>query len=56
MADRGKKFIFFQDIYLRIDIFVSIGPRVIKFGKQVHLLDLTQTRLVTSLRLDYATN
>ena len=46
MADRDDKFIFFQDIYLRIDIFVSIGPRVIKFGKQVHLKDLTQTRLI----------
>ena len=46
MADRDDKFIFFQDIYLRIDIFVSIGPRVIKLGKQVHLKDLTQTRLI----------
>ena len=57
--DRGGEFNFFQGIHLRIDIIInisiSIRPMITKFGKQVHLQDLTQMRLikqvlVTSLR------
>ena len=57
--------VFFQDIYVRIDIRVdiSISKRLTtsKVGKQVHLQGLTQMRLikqalVTPLNQDYVTN
>ena len=63
MADRGVEFSFFQGIHVRIDVRVdnsiSIRPMITIFGKQVHLQDLTQMRLikqVTSLRQDQVTN
>ena len=65
MADQVGEFSFFQDIQVtidkRIDIFISIRPMTTKFGKQIHLQDLTQIRrirqvLVTSLCQDYVTN
>ena len=50
MADRGEEFSFFQDIHvridIRIDISISIRPMTTKFGKQLHLQDLTQMRLI----------
>ena len=66
MADRsGTQFSIFQDIYvrfdIRIDMSMSIRPVITKFGKQVHLQDLTQMRiikkiLVTPLRQDHVKN
>ena len=65
MADRGGEFSIFQGINVRfdmiIDISISVRPKIIKLGKQVHLKDLTQIRLikqvlVTSLRQDHVTN
>ena len=66
MADRsGIQFSIFQDIYvrfdIRIDMSMSIRPVITKFGKQVHLQDLTQMRiikkiLVTPLRQDHVKN
>ena len=65
MADQGGDFSFFQGIHLRIDIrmgiSISIRPMITKFGMQVHLLYLTQMRLikqalVTPLRQDHVTN
>ena len=46
MADRGGEFRFFQGIHVRIDISISVRPMITKFGKQVHLQDLTQMRLI----------
>ena len=49
MADRGGKFSFFQGIHARIDIIdisISIGPMITKFGNKVHLQDLAQMRLI----------
>ena len=50
MADGGVEFSFFQGIFvridIRIDISISIKLMVLKFGKQVHLLDLNQMRLI----------
>ena len=65
MANRGGEFSFFQGIGVRIDVRIdistSIKRMIINFGKQVHLHDLTQTRLikqvlVTLLRQDHVTN
>ena len=65
MRDRGGELSFFQNIHvrvdIRIDISILIGPIHTKFGKQVHLQDLTQMRLmkqvlITSLRQDCMTN
>ena len=66
MADRsGEEFSIFQGIYvrfdIRIDMSMSIRPVITKFGKQVHLQDLTQMRiikqiLVTPLRQDHVKN
>ena len=65
MADQGREFSFFQDIHVRIDIrsdiSISIRPMTTKCGKQVHLQDLTQMRLIkqvlmTSLHQDHVTN
>ena len=65
MADQGGEFSFFQDIHVRIDIrsdiSISIRPITTKFGKQVHLQDLTQMRLIKqvlmmSLHQDHVTN
>ena len=43
--DRGAEVNFFQGtnviIDIKFDIFISIRPMIIKFGKQVHLQDLT---------------
>ena len=50
MADQGDLFSFFQDTHIkidiRIDISISVRPMVTKFGKQVHLQNLTQTRVI----------
>ena len=51
MADRDGEFNVFSGnhvrIDIRIDIFHLIKPTTIqKFGKQIHLVDLTQTRLI----------
>ena len=57
--------VFFQDIHviidIRTDISISIRPMTTKFGKQIHLQDLTQMRqikiaIVTSLCQDHVTN
>ena len=65
MTDRGGEFSFLQGILVRIDIRIYITnfirPVITKFGKQVHLQDLIQIRLikqvlVTSLLQDHATN
>ena len=53
MADRGSELGFFQGIHvradIRIDISVSIRPMTIKFGKQVHLQESTQMKLIKQL-------
>ena len=46
MADWGGEFNFSQGIYVRIDISISIRPMTTKFGKQVHVQDLTKMRLI----------
>ena len=65
MADQGGEVSFFQDIHvsieIRIDISIFIRPMIIKFGKQVHLQELTQMRLIkqvleTPSRQDHVTN
>ena len=65
MTNRGNEFIFFLNIRvridIRIDISIPIGPMINKFGKQVHLQDLTQMELikqalVTPLRQDHLRN
>ena len=46
----GGVFSFFQGIHvrinIRIDIYISLRPLITKFGKQVHLQDLTQMKLI----------
>ena len=63
--DLVDEFSIFQGIHVRfdvsIDISISIRPMITKFGKQIHLQDLTQMRpikqvLVMSLRQDHVTN
>ena len=65
MADRGGGISFFQgidaEIDLKIDISLSIKPMTTKFGKQVHLQESSQMRLikqvlVTSSRQDHVRN
>ena len=61
MADWGGELNFSQGIYVRIDISISIRPMTTKFGKQIHVQDLTKMRLikqvlVTSLRQNHVTN
>ena len=65
MTDGSGELGFFQGIHvkidIRIDISISIRPMTTKFGKQVHLQDLTQMRLIkqvllTSLHQDHVTN
>ena len=65
MADWDGEFIFFQGIQIRtniiIDISMSIRPMTTKFGKKVHLQDLTKMKLikqvlVTFLLQDHVTN
>ena len=61
MADGGGEFNFFLDIHVGIDISISVRPMISKYGKQVHLQDLTQIRLIkqvlmTSLSQDHVTN
>ena len=50
MVDWGSKFSFFQGIHvridLRIDISISIGSMATKYGRQVHLEELTQMKLI----------
>ena len=50
MADQGGALSFFQGIHARtdikIDIFISIRPMTAKFGKQVHVGELTQMKLI----------
>ena len=65
MAERGGEFRYFRGNNERIDIVIhipiSIRPMTTKFGKQVHLEELTQVRvikrvLVTPSRQDHVTN
>ena len=65
MADRGGDFSFFQDIHVKtekkVDIFISRKSMIPKFGKQVHLGELTQMRLImqvlkTSASQDHVAN
>ena len=65
MADRGGECSFFQGIHvrtdIRIDISISMRPIITKFGKQVHLQNSPQMRLiklvlVTSLRQGHVSN
>ena len=53
MADRGGEFSFFQGFHekidIRIDISISIKPMTTRFGKQVHLQDLTQMKLIKQM-------
>ena len=65
MADRGGECSFFQGIPvgtdIRIDISISMRPIITKFGKQVHLQNSLQMRLiklvlVTSLRQGHVSN
>ena len=50
MVDRGGEFSFFRGIYVRtdilIDISISMKPRTTKSGKQLHLGELTQMKLI----------
>ena len=50
MVDWGGEFSIFQGIHvrfdIRIDISISVRPMITKFGKQVHLQDLTHMRLI----------
>ena len=50
MADQGGALSFFQSIHARtditIDIFISVRPMTAKFGKQVHVGELTQMKLI----------
>ena len=65
MADRGGKFGFFQGIHvrnvIRIDISICMNTITTKFGKQVHLGELTQMRLIKQVLMtlsceDHVTN
>ena len=65
MVDRDGELSFFQGIHvkidIRVDIAISMRPKITKFGKQVHLQDMTQMRLikqvlVTPLRQDHVIN
>ena len=65
MADSGGEISFFQALHARtdrrIDISISIRPAATKFGKQVHLHELSQMTLiklvlVTSACQDYVIN
>ena len=51
MVDRSGEFNFFQGIHVRIDIRIDISifirPMTTKFGKEVHLDELTKVRLMT---------
>ena len=55
MADRAGEFSFLKGIHMRtdirIDISISIGSMANKFGKQVHLGELAQMRLVKQVLL-----
>ena len=50
MTDRGGEFSFFQGIHvrfdIRIDISISVRIMTTKLGKEVHLQELTQVRLI----------
>ena len=65
MADRGGEFNFLKGIHMRtdirIDISISIRSMANTFGKQVHIGEMAQMRLVkqvllTSSRQDHQTN
>ena len=65
MVNRGGGINFFQGIHarinLKIDISLSIRPMTTKFGKQVHLQESSQMRLikqvlVTTSRQDHVRN
>ena len=55
MADRSGEFRFSQGIHvrtgIRIDISISIRPKITKLGKQVHLQHLTQMGLIKQMLL-----
>ena len=50
MVSQGGGFSFFRGVHVRIDrktdISISIRPTTTKFGKQIHLEKLTETRLM----------
>ena len=59
MVDWIGEFSFFPSIHVRIDIWIDISIMTTKFGKQVHLEELTQLIklvLVNSSREDHVTN
>ena len=65
MTGRGGEFSFFQGIHIKIDIkiniSISIRPMTTKFGRQLHLQEFIQMRLikqvlVTSSHQDHMTN
>ena len=67
MADQGGEFGFSHGVHVRTDIridiyiFISVRPMATKFGKQEHLCEFTQMRLikqvlVTLSRQDHVTN
>ena len=60
MADRGGEFCLFQGIHLRtdirIDISISIWPSTHKIGKQVHLGELIQIRLIKQVLVTFITS
>ena len=49
MADRGSEFSFFRGI--RIDVFISVWPMTTNVGRQVHLEEFTQMRLIKQVLL-----
>ena len=49
MVDGGNEFSLFLRLYIRIEISVSIGPVIIKFGKQVDLQNLTHLKAIKQL-------
>ena len=60
MADRSGEFSLFHSIHvrtdIRIDISISIKTITTKFGKQVHLGELTQMRLIKQVLGDAMTS
>ena len=58
MGDQGVEFSLFQGnhvkIDIRIDISVSIRPMTRKFGKHLHLVEVTQVRLIPDFGVSVA--
>ena len=53
MASQGSEFSISQGIHVRFDIRIDIStfvkPMITKFGKQVHLQDMTHMRLIKQM-------